>query len=124
MNVDKVEMKKCMVRVKSNDAKSLKTALQALYDGDKVRFSCYVFFFTDENTPTINPTHKNIVQISFKTKNELTEDFRREIYESIYEKANAQNITINKIEIDYDTDKFPDGGKRYADVKEFDYEQY
>ena len=109
---NKVELKKCAIYIKSNDNKALKKALISLYNDSKIKFSCYVFFFTDEKAPLIKST---ALQMTFGTKGELTKDFRREIYESIYEKANLHDITIESISIDYNigTDREP----RYKDIE-------
>lgn len=107
---NKVELKKCAIYIKSDDNKTLKQVLMPLYGEGKVKFSCYVFFFTDEKTPLIKST---ALQMTFGTKDELTKDFRREIYESIYEKANLHDITIESISIDYNIGT--DSEQRYKD---------
>ena len=53
--------------------------------------------------------------MTFGTKGELTKDFRREIYESIYEKANLHDITIESISIDYNIGT--DREQRYKDIE-------
>lgn len=109
---NKVELKKCAVYVKSDNNVALKQALMPLYGEGKVKFSCYVFFFTDEKAPLIKST---ALQMTFGTKGELTKDFRREIYESIYEKANLNDITVENISIDYNIGT--DREQRYKDIE-------